>query len=114
MPQLPQSHAALGTDDFKAVLKAEIEQLDPAELPLQQGIEHGSYYSGKPFTAMVIGVTDDAQAIRAKIGLFYTSIIAGCNCADDPTPPDEYTEYCEAEVVIDKQTAAANIALFDG
>jgi len=109
MVQLPKSLAAWGGDEFPAVLKAEVERLDPATLPLQRGIEHGSHYSGKPFTVMVIATNEEAAAVRVRIGLFYTSIIAGCNCADDPTPMDEYAEYCEVELVIDKVTAAVEI-----
>jgi hypothetical protein len=46
-----------------------------------------------------------------KLGVFYTGIIAGCNCADDPTPIDTQTEYALISLRIDKQTAEADFSL---
>jgi hypothetical protein len=60
-----------------------------------------------------LNVTEDDDHILAKAGLLYTGIIAGCNCADDPSSADEITEYCEALFTINKTTAATSIALID-
>lgn len=60
---------------------------------------------------MVLGVSEENNFIRARAGIFYTSIIAGCSCADDPTPISELNEYCEVQLDIDKQTAEATIVL---
>jgi hypothetical protein len=87
MTRLIKSLNAWGNPDFINVLKQEIEQLDGGQLPLQQGV------------------------IRAKVGIFYSGIITGCSCADDPTPAGEQNEYCEVQVDIDKATAEARIAL---
>jgi len=35
-----------------------------------------------------------------NIGVFYHSLIAGCNCADDPTPVDKINEYLTLNIVI--------------
>ena len=81
--------------DFKNTLKNEIQNINPDLLPLQQGLSLSSYVGQSPFTAMILNVTDEANFIRVKAGIFYTGIIAGCSCSDDPTPIDEQNEYCE-------------------
>ena len=109
--RLVQALAAYDTPDFKAAFKREVEQLDAALLPLQQGLTHSSRVADSGFAVMVIGVEDDADSIRVKAGIFYAGVIAGCNCADDPTPPNEQSEYCEVLFDIDRHTAATTLAL---
>ena len=109
--RLPRALNAWGTPEFKDVLKDEIEQLDATLLPLQQGLARSSHVTDRPFQAMIIGVHEAAGRIRVKAGIFYTGIIAGCSCADDPTPIDEQTEYCVVEFDIDRTTAEARVTL---
>lgn len=111
MIRLPESVAAWGSPAFNATLKHELQQIDPRQLPLQQGLSRTSYATDSPHTAVVLGVDGDVHFIRAKAGIFYSGIIAGCSCADDPTPVNEENEYCEIDVVIDKTTALATITL---
>lgn len=81
------------------------------QLPLQQGLSTGSYAIGDKLSVMIIGVSEEANFIRAKAGIFYSGIIAGCSCADDPTPVNEESEYCEVQLDINKLTAETTIAL---
>lgn len=111
--QLPKSLNAWGRPDFKDVLKREIEQLDARQLPLQQGLSASSYVTDRPFQAMIIGVVEEAELIRAKVGIFYTGVIAGCNCADDPSPIDEQNEYCVLLFGIDRKSADTTASLLD-
>lgn len=111
MIKLSKALIAWQTPDFKAVLKAEIESLDTTVLPLQQGLSQNSYVSGNKFSVMIIGVVEESDCIRIKVGIFYSGVIAGCNCADDPTRIDEQPEYCEVEFDIDKTTAETTVRL---
>jgi hypothetical protein len=113
MPRLPQSLNAWNTPGFRDVLKREIEQLDAAVLPLQQGLARSSHVSDRPFQAMILGVHEEAALIRVKAGIFYSGIIAGCSCADDPTPIDELNEYCVLQLDIDRTTAEATVTLLE-
>lgn len=108
---LPESLKAWNSPDFKDVLKREVERLDSRLLPLQQGLSATSYVVDGKFSALIISVTDDPQFIHAKLGIFYSGIIAGCSCADDPTPVEPQTEYCELLLTIDKATAETSVAL---
>lgn len=111
MIHLQKSLKAWGTPGFEATLKREIEQLDAAQLPLQQGLAISSQVTDRPFQAMVIGVREAPGVIRVKAGIFYTGVIAGCSCADDPTPIDEQNEYCVVQIDIDRTTATATVTL---
>jgi len=111
MIRLPNSLNAWGTPGFGDILKREIEQLDAAHLPLQQALAASSHVTDRPFHAMVISAREEPGLIRVKAGIFYTGVIAGCSCADDPTPIDEQNEYCVVQIDIDRTTADATVAL---
>jgi len=111
MFQLSKGLYARQTPAFNQVMKEEIESLDAEMLPLQQGLTHGSYAIGENFKVMILSASEVQDALRVKVGVFYKSIIAGCSCADDPTPIDESAEYCELEFTIDRATANARVTL---
>jgi hypothetical protein len=111
MIRLSASKNAWGTSQFEETLAREVEALDPALLPLDQGLSSGSHVLNRPHRARVIKASEAAGGIRARVGLFYVSVIAGCSCADDPTPMDELNEYCEVELEIRRDTAEATIFL---
>jgi len=109
--RLEKSLDAWGTPALKSVLKQELEQSGVEQLPLVEGMTHGSVPLDDTVEVMVQSVSETDEAICAKVGIFYKSVIAGCACADDPTPTDEVNEYCEVRLEIDKTTAEATIVL---
>lgn len=111
MIHLPKTLQARGSPDFEAVLRHEIEQLDARLLPLQQGLTSSSHVLDRPFQVRIIGVRDDAAGLRIRAGIFYSGVIAGCSCADDPTPIDEISEYCELRFDLNPATAEASVTL---
>jgi len=113
MIRLSRTLQAWGRPDFRAVLKAEIEQLEASQLPLQQGLSASSHVLDDKFSVMVIGVDDedDVATIRVRVGIFFSGVIAGCSCADDPTPVEAQNEYCEMQLSIDRRTAEATFAV---
>jgi hypothetical protein len=111
MIKLPKSASAWDTPGFRDALKQEIEQLDAAMLPLQQGLSVSSLVTQRPFQVMILSAREEAGSIQAKAGIFYTGVIAGCSCADDPSPVDEQNEYCEVLLAIDRNTAATTVTL---
>ncbi len=111
MLRLTRSLHAWGTPEFAAILKQEIEQAGADPLPLQQGLSTSSVALGDKISVMINGVSEDAEFIHARAGVFYSGVIAGCSCADDPTPVGENNEYCELRFDIDKQTAATTVTL---
>ncbi|MCW9015161.1 MAG: hypothetical protein OQL06_15445, partial [Gammaproteobacteria bacterium] len=67
--------------------------------------------SDKPVQLTINNMSENSENILIKTGIFYSGIIAGCSCADDPTPTDEITEYCEVLFEINKQSAETRITL---
>lgn len=111
MTRLIKSVNAWSAPNFKDILKEEIEQLDADLLPLQRGLSAGSHVQSDKFTVMILGVSEGEDFIHARAGIFYTSIIAGCACTDDPTPINELNEYCEVRLDINKKTAETTVVL---
>lgn len=104
---------AWGSPEFERVLKEEIQKLDHAMLPLQQGLSQSSHVSDTKTSVVVLGFTDTAHSIQARAGIFYAGIIAGSCCSDDPTPMSENTEYCEVLLDINKNTAKTEVTLLE-
>jgi hypothetical protein len=111
MIRLTKSLSAWGSPAFAATLTRELEQLSQEQLPLQPGLGQSSHVSSEPFKAMFIGAQEDADSIIVKAGIFYSGIIAGCNCADDPTPVEPLPEYCTLRLTIDKLRGETVITL---
>jgi len=102
---------AWGSPAFEATLKGEIEQLGTQHLPLQQGLSGSSYALDTQLKAIILSTADKGDRLQVKAGIFYSGVIAGCSCADDPTPIEEQNEYCEMWFDIDKITGEATVAL---
>ena len=111
MFKLGLSLQAWNTKDFNTVFKEEVCSLDADTLPLQQGLSGSSYANGDNLSISVLKVENENNKLFIKAGLFYTGIIAGCNCADDPTPVNENNEYCEVLFCINKKTAETTVSL---
>jgi len=111
MTRLRRALNAWGTPGFEAELKREIEALDAGQLPLQEGLSGTSCVAEVPHRAMILGVAEQGGSILARAGIFYSGILAGCSCADDPTPIEAQNEYCIVEISIDKQSGDARITL---
>lgn len=109
--RLTASAQAWGTPEFRTALKREIEALDPGLLPLQQGLSVSSYALDDKVTAVLVSADEEEGRIRARVGLFYFGVIAGCSCADDPTPVEAQNEYCEILVSIEPGDGSASIDL---
>lgn len=104
MPQLPQALRAWQTASFAQALKHEIEGLAPASLPLAGCVTPGSHVGDAPIAATVQHSSETDDAIEAKIGVFFTEIIASCGCGAEPMA---LNAYCEMRVRIAKATAEA-------
>ena len=113
MIRLTKTLNAWGTPDFENILKVEVEQIPADQLPLQQALSTSSHVTDSQHKVMIITVADKETFIQVTAGIFYSGIIAGCSCADDPTPVDEQNEYCEVHIEINKKTAEATVVLLE-
>ncbi|MEW8412520.1 MAG: hypothetical protein AB2728_05360 [Candidatus Thiodiazotropha sp.] len=113
MIHLPKARDAWSSPGFNQTLKAELEALEADRLPLQQGLSQSSMVSPEPFSIIVVGSEADAAVIHCRVSVIYAGIVAGCSCADDPTPLDRLTECCELLLEIDRISAATKVALLE-
>ncbi|HED35137.1 MAG TPA: hypothetical protein ENJ08_13150 [Gammaproteobacteria bacterium] len=98
-------------DNFSRTFKTEVAGLDHSLLPLQKGLSQSSYVSNESVNAVVLSTSETAFTHEIKVSIFYTGIIAGCSCSDDPTPLDTQNEQCDMLFSIDKLTAETTAEL---
>lgn len=103
---------AWDTPEFAATLKRELAE-HANELPLQQALTGTSAVSDEAIAVVLLDVQANVEKIEAKVGIFFGGILAGCSCADDPTPIEPQTEYCELRLAIDRRTAETVVRLID-
>ena len=100
-----------GTPEFDSQFKKEVGNLTVKELPLQKGLSVSSIALDTTLKVLVLKKEEEEGILKVKAGVFYTGVIAGCNCTDDPSPMDEQSEYCEIEVSINKLRGDAKVIL---
>jgi hypothetical protein len=87
---------------IEKALKRELESLPSGTLPLHGCITRGGYVDDSDISATVIHVHQEEHRMLCKVGIFFSEIIVGCSCGEDPFPQHAY---CELMVSIDKTTA---------
>ncbi|MEW5904282.1 MAG: hypothetical protein AB1722_08075 [Pseudomonadota bacterium] len=113
MIRLPDTLAAWDSADFETVCRREVAALGVSGLPLQRCLAAGSQVLPKPVSVTVLGAEEIDGVLRIRAGIFFTSTIAGCSCADDPSPSNELNEYGVLRFEIDRATAATRIEPVD-
>jgi len=109
MPKFTNALRDWTTDSFKQTLKNEIENLKTGNLPLENGILQGGRIDDSNVTAIILNSTENLSVIKTRAGIFFTEVVGGCNCNDDPI---EINAYCEIRISIDKTTANADIDVY--
>lgn len=107
--RLPGLAGARDPDALAAIVREALTGLDADALPLQQALSHGSVAVGGVREVLVISSREAGGRLLIRVGLFFSSMIAGCNCADDPTPADLLEEYGEFELEMDARTGKGEI-----
>ncbi|WP_462321988.1 hypothetical protein [Halochromatium sp.] len=110
---LPRALSAWNSPAFHQTLIEEIEGLGPDHPALQPLLQNGltqtSAVANAPIAVHLLSQREQDGRILAHLGVFYAGIIAGCSCADDPTPPDSLTEHCELQLEITITSAKARL-----
>jgi len=104
MPTLPHSLQQWQSGAFENTLKSELENAKSFSLPLEKATSQGGYIDDSDISVTVIRHKARGNSIQAKVGIFFTEIIVGCSCGDDPLPVNAY---CEMLISIDRNTAEA-------
>ncbi len=110
MTQLPLSSEHCDSQAFKHSLKLAIENLDPGSLPLHSFTTQGGQVDNKQITATIMQIDELEKLIHARVGIFFTEVVGGCSCGDDPYSVNAYGELL---VVIDPVSADASFTAVD-
>ena len=111
MISLLESSRAWKTPDFDGVFKTEVGNLGVDQLPLQQGLSSSSIALDHDLNVVILHKREAGGTAVVKAGIFYFGVVAGCSCADDPTPAQEQNEYCELLIQIDLANGDASVTL---
>jgi len=79
-------------------------------LPLQHGLTQGDMAAEQPSKITLLNCHETEKEFVVKMAVFFTEIISGCSCGDDPAT---LNGYCEMLLTIDKQTAAGVFQVTD-
>lgn len=104
MIRLPLALAAWGGDAFAPALKAEVQALGPAALPLHRLASTGHALDTRVSVTLIASRESD-ETIVARLGVFFEEILPGCSCGDEP---EAQPAYGELVLRIDKATGLAH------
>jgi hypothetical protein len=108
---LARSATAWNSPAFRLTLIDEIQTLGPEHSGrqplLQAGLLQTSTVADVARAVHLLSSREQDGHVQVHLGVFYGGIIAGCSCADDPSPVDTITEHCELLVDIDLATGLA-------
>jgi len=97
-----------GESSFNTKLIGEIMALPENTLPLQQALSQGDIASERPDKISVMSSKATTTEIIIKLGVFFTEIISGCSCGDDP---GSLSGYCEMQLTIERQNGNADFQI---
>lgn len=97
----------LGLTDAQAFarsLAAALRALPRGTLPLDAGCELGGRVDDSDISVSLLDSAEGPERITARAGVFFTEVLGGCNCSEDPL---EVNAYCILEVSIDRSSGVA-------
>lgn len=101
--------AGLGGDrgqDFADKLVRALRALPAGSLPLTAACTQGGWVDDSDLAISVLTISGDDGAVSARVGVFFTEVVGGCNCNDDPVG---CSAYGVVRVTLDRTTGIAEI-----
>jgi hypothetical protein len=71
-------------------LRAALRELDTEALPQRLCCERGGIIKPESWSIDVLEAQRQDGTVSVRLGLFFTEIVGGCNCHDDPANYNEY------------------------
>ncbi|MFB1489081.1 MULTISPECIES: glucosamine--fructose-6-phosphate aminotransferase [unclassified Thiocapsa] len=104
--KLVDSVGAFGTPAFAAVLRGELLALPEGVLPIAG--EQGGLIDPASLGLTLLSSRADVERIEVAVGVFFTEIVGGCSCGDEPL---SVNGYMELSLRIERTDGAAVILL---
>lgn len=92
--------------DLAVRLAAYLQGLPPGTLPLQAGCTQGGLVDDHDVATTVLAVEQSSDRVVTRVGVFFTELVGGCNCHDDPLAVNAY---CMLQVTLDRASGVARI-----
>jgi len=99
-----------GTASFNNDLTNEIMLLKVGALPLQQCLVQGDMASEHASKITVLSSKENETELVVNLAVYFTEIISGCSCGDDPAI---LNGYCEMQLNINKVSGDAGFRVAD-
>ena len=106
--QLPDSVRNWNSAEFSGSFKREIQGLPSGTLPLQSRGTQNGLVDDSDLSLVLLQTTETGDMYNIRTGVFFSGIIGGCSCGDEP---EAENAYCEIWVRIHNKTAEASISL---
>ncbi len=114
MIALPRTHQALAEGAaLKPALRQDLRALDERALPLQQALRQGSIAVADKLDVMILDCRDSDHGWDIRCTVFFHGIVAGCQCADDPSPEERIDESAQLRIRLSRRDGSAVIRLLD-
>jgi len=105
---LTESLKHWNTASFKDTFKSELLSLYTTALPLHLATNQGGHVNYSRIGLTILSTSEDENLVNVKTGIFFTEIVGGCNCDDDPI---EANTYCVLLIAINKTTADCHFSI---
>lgn len=84
MFHLPRALSAWASPGFATTLASEIEALAADALPLDWATTQGGRVEAEPISVSLLQAEDAGASIQVRVAVFFTEIVGGCSCGDEP------------------------------
>lgn len=91
---------------FEQVLQQSLAENAVEWLDIQRSTTQGGYVGSDDISVTLLTLSGSAGRRAAKIGVFFTETVGGCNCADDPFTVNGY---CQRRVLLDPTTRSVSV-----
>jgi len=89
------------------ILLCALQALPPGSLPLGTSCRQGGMVDEGDLAFSVLSLDASAGRITARVGVFFSEVVGGCNCNDDPVA---FSAYGVLRVAIDRGTGVTAIS----
>ncbi len=105
--RLGQRLCLAGGDQFAPALAAALRTLPPGTLPLLAGCTRGGMVDDGDLEVSVLTLMEEGGRVTARVGVFFSEVVGGCNCSEDPVANNAY---CVLQVTFDRRSGLAEIS----
>jgi hypothetical protein len=90
MPELDLAHCLTADGVDETALRLALQRLPPGTLPLHEACTQGGVVDDGDLGISLLHWATAGSQVRIRVGVFFSEIVGGCNCHDDPVATSRY------------------------